>query len=146
MDADERTLSVLMDGRVLGRVYYDRSKRVRLLYDDDYVGASGAIPLSLSMPTVVKRHGSTVLGPWLDGLLPDRSTVLDRWRREFKVTDLSSFALLRHIGRDVAGAAMFVPPGQEMRRWRPGRLCRCELAISPSGCAGCVATLQPGSP
>ena len=112
MGADERTLVVLMDGRVLGRVYYDRSKRVRLLYDDDYVNTADAVSLSLSMPTVVKRYGNSVVGPWLQGLLPDRSTVLDRWRREFKVTDLSSFALLRHIGRDVAGAAMFVPPGQ----------------------------------
>ena len=112
MDADARTLVVLMDGRVLGRVYYDRSKRVRLLYDDDYVTGPDAVPLSLSMPTVVKRYGNPVLEPWLEGLLPDRSTVLNRWRREFKVTDLSSFALLRHIGRDVAGAAMFVPPGQ----------------------------------
>jgi len=112
VDADERTLIVLMDGRVLGRVYYDRSKRVRLLYDDDYVTTPGAVPLSLSMPMVVRRYGNAVLGPWLEGLLPDRSTVLDRWRREFKVTDLSSFALLRHIGRDVAGAAMFVPPEQ----------------------------------
>jgi len=112
VDADERTLIVLMDGRVLGRVYYDRSKRVRLLYDDDYVSTPGAVPLSLSMPMVVRRYGNAVLGPWLEGLLPDRSTVLDRWRREFKVTDLNSFALLRHIGRDVAGAAMFVPPEQ----------------------------------
>lgn len=112
MDADERTLVVLMDGRVLGRVYYDRGKRVRLLYDDDYVSTTDAIPLSLSMPIAVKRHGNPVLGPWLDGLLPDRSAVLDRWRREFKVTDMSSFALLRHIGRDVAGAAMFVRPDQ----------------------------------
>jgi len=112
VDADERTLIVLMDGRVLGRVYYDRSKRVRLLYDDDYVTTPGAVPLSLSMPMVVRRYGNAVLGPWLEGLLPDRSTVLDRWRREFKVTDLSSFALMRHIGRDVAGAAMFVPPEQ----------------------------------
>jgi serine/threonine-protein kinase HipA len=122
MDADERILVVLMDGRVLGRVYYDRSKRVRLLYDDDYITAPDAVPLSLSMPTVVKRHGNTVLGPWLEGLLPDRSTVLDRWRREFKVADLSSFALLRHIGRDVAGAAMFVPPGQEDEALAPGAI------------------------
>jgi predicted RNA-binding protein with PUA domain len=32
MDADGRTLIVLMDGQVLGRVYYDRSKRRYLGY------------------------------------------------------------------------------------------------------------------
>src|SRR5690606_32948927 len=49
--------------------------------------------------------------PWLDGLLPDRPETLRQWRRRFKVADdTSTFALLRHVGEDVAGAAQFVRP------------------------------------
>jgi serine/threonine-protein kinase HipA len=108
--AQNKTLFVLMDGVLVGEVGQDRSGRVRLLYDEDYLVTPGAVPLSLSMPLVARRYKNASLGPWLEGLLPDRHEVLTRWRREFKVGDTSTFALLRHVGEEVAGAAQFVRP------------------------------------
>lgn len=105
---DDRTLVVLMDGIPLGEVYEDRSRGVRLRYDPAYSSTPGAVPLSLSMPLSARRHNTSVLSPWMDNLLPDRPEVLTRWRREFRVPNQSAFALLRHVGEDVAGAAQFV--------------------------------------
>jgi serine/threonine-protein kinase HipA len=111
-NAEDRILHVLMGGVLVGDVNQDRSGRVRLLYNEDYLATPGAVPLSLSMPLVVRRYRNDVLGPWLEGLLPDRPEVLSRWRREFKVADTSPFALLSHVGEEVAGAAQFVRPGR----------------------------------
>jgi serine/threonine-protein kinase HipA len=44
----------------------------------------------------------------LTGLLPDRETVLMRWRAQFGVTDLLPESLVAHVGEDVAGACQFV--------------------------------------
>lgn len=117
---DERILVVLMNGTALGEVYQDRSGGVRLRYDEAYAATPGAVPLSLSMPVVAQRHKNSVLAPWLRNLLPDRPEVLARWGREFRVTDQSVFALLRHVGEDVARAAQFVRPERAAEAAVPG--------------------------
>lgn len=117
---DERTLVVLMGGRRLGELYQARSGGVRLRYDDEYAGDPASVPLSTSMPLTVARHPSSAVEPWIDGLLPERPEVLARWRREFRVRGLSAFALLRHVGEDVAGAAQFVRPERVDDAMRPG--------------------------
>lgn len=117
---DDRTLVVLMNGVHLGEVYQDRARRVRLRYDDSYAHRPDAVPLSMSMPLVSRRYKHAELSPWLTGLLPDRPDVLARWRREFRVNEPSSFALLRHVGEDVAGAAQFVKPERVAEASGPG--------------------------
>ncbi len=64
------------------------------------------------MPGPTGRYGESAVGPWLEGLLPDRPETLRQWRRQFGIAaDLSPFARLRHVGEDVAGAAQFRPTG-----------------------------------
>jgi serine/threonine-protein kinase HipA len=117
---DERLLVVLMNGVVLGDIYQDRSKSVRLRYDGDYLQRPDAVPLSLSMPMTAQRHNPAVVDPWLHNLLPGRPDVLASWRRQFGVADQSAFALLRHVGEDVAGAAQFVRPERVDHASHPG--------------------------
>lgn len=103
---DDHLLHVVMNGRVIGDVQRTGKKAIRLLYS-----STVPTPLSVSMADRSKRYRSKPLEPWLDGLLPDRPETLRQWRRHFKVTDdASAFALLRHVGEDVAGAAQFVRP------------------------------------
>jgi serine/threonine-protein kinase HipA len=99
-----------MGGKTLGEVYCDRSGRVRLRYEEAYRSDDDAVPLSVSMPLSAARHKNSVVRPRLDNLLPDDPQVRVRWRREFGISDISPFALLRHVGEDVAGAAQFVRP------------------------------------
>jgi len=105
--AEEFVLHVVMNGRVIGDVQRTGPKAIRLRYSND----PGPTPLSTSMADRAKRYRDKALTPWLDGLLPDRPETLRQWRRRFKVADdTSTFALLRHVGEDVAGAAQFVRP------------------------------------
>ena len=71
---------------------------------------AGTTPLSVSMPLAATTHAGPVVANWVKGLLPDRPGVLRAWRRTFEVTSLEDYALLEHIGRDVAGAAQFARP------------------------------------
>ena len=82
----------------------------------------GARPLSSSMPSEVRRHGWKILGPWLEGLLPERPELLTQWRREFGIKDRSPLSLLAHVGGEVAGAARFIPPNDVERATQPGEL------------------------
>lgn len=105
---EDHLLHVVMNGRVVGDVQRSGKKAMRLLYSTT---GRGSTPLSVSMADRAKRHRNNVLEPWLDGLLPDRPETLRQWRRRFRIADdLSAFALLRHVGEDVAGAAQFVRP------------------------------------
>jgi HipA-like protein len=93
-------LHILMDGRHLG--YLDgRGRAVRVAYDRD-VDPARVVPLSMSMPLAGSRYRGAALGRWLSALLPDRPTVLMRWRRDFGITDDHPESLLAHIGEDVA--------------------------------------------
>ncbi|MGH8860624.1 MAG: HipA N-terminal domain-containing protein, partial [Jatrophihabitantaceae bacterium] len=55
-------------------------------------------------------YSHRAIHPWLRGLLPESDAVLARWARRFGVSANSPFALLAHVGADVAGAVQFVVP------------------------------------
>lgn len=65
------------------------------------------------MPFARARHSNKVVRAWLDGLLPDNPHVRERWSRQYAVSANNPFALLRHVGRDAAGAVQILPPGEE---------------------------------
>lgn len=107
---DERTLHVVMNGRVVGDINRTGKNKVRLRYED--AAADHFTPLSVSMPGPIGRYREAVVVPWVEALLPDRPETLRQWRRRFGVTDQSPLALLLHVGEDVAGAAQFVRPSR----------------------------------
>ena len=108
--SDERTLYVVMNGRVVGDIVQTGKNRARLRYEDP--SADGFTPLSVSMPGPAGRYRETVLVPWVEALLPDRPETLRQWRRRFGITDQGPLALMPHVGEDVAGAAQFVRPSR----------------------------------
>lgn len=100
------TLHALMNGEHLG-VLDGQGRQLRFRYDPDLDPAE-AVPLSLSLPLFRARYRAPALSRWLTALLPDRETVLMRWRAQFGLTDLYPESLIAHIGEDVAGACQFV--------------------------------------
>lgn len=105
----DHLLHVVMHGRVIGDIQRTGQRGMRLLYSDAR-RTGDFTPLSVSMPGSSSRYRQSALEPWLAGLLPDRPETLRQWRRQFRVSDDTVFALLRHVGEDVAGAAQFVRP------------------------------------
>lgn len=109
----DTVLMVVVNGQVIGDIQRTTPKKMRLRYSAE--SSTAFTPLSVTMPGPTGRYREPVLSPWLDGLLPDRPETLRQWRRKFSLddnlpTDSSTFALLRHVGEDVAGAAQFVRP------------------------------------
>lgn len=110
--SDDNQLIVVTNGEVVGDIQRSGLKKMRLRYTGEE--SSDLTPLSVTMPGPRGRYRESVLAPWLDGLLPDRPETLRQWRRRFGLGtgkgDDSTFALLRYVGEDVAGAAQFVRP------------------------------------
>lgn len=101
-------LVVLLGGVVAGSLSQSRTGQVTFEYTPDYADDENSTPLSVSMPLIQRVHRGPVLDNWLTNLLPDNVQVLQRWATQFHVSASSPFALLKYVGRDVAGAAQFV--------------------------------------
>jgi serine/threonine-protein kinase HipA len=106
--ADPRHLSVLMDGVQIGDLVQEASGQLVFTYNEAWRASRRTTPLSLSLPLARAEHRHRAVDPYLRGLLPDNQDVLDRWGRRYGVSPNNPFALLRHVGEDVAGAAQFV--------------------------------------
>ncbi|MBI1759791.1 MAG: type II toxin-antitoxin system HipA family toxin [Actinobacteria bacterium] len=72
------------------------------------------------MPKMALHHSNKVVRPFLAGLLPENPEVLRRWGRRYDVSPSNPFALLEHVGDDVAGAAQFVIPDRVDDALQPG--------------------------
>jgi len=102
-------LNVYLDGVLAGRLTQASGGALSFSYDAAYVTRRVPTPLSLSMPLSGSRHNNRVVAAWLEGLLPDNLGVREEWGRRFEVSPRNPFALLRHVGRDAAGAVQVLP-------------------------------------
>jgi len=101
-----------MGDRRVGSLDGSDLRNLRVTYDPDWVVDPSSTPLSVSMPLSAGKHSGATVEPYLWGLLPDNNRVLERWATDYQVSARNVFALLRHIGTDVAGAAQYVPSGE----------------------------------
>lgn len=104
----KKRLTVLLGETIVGRVEQNKHGMLRFVYDDIWRDSTNAIPLSLSIPLVMREHEDEVVEAFLAGLLPDNREVLEAWGKRFHVSSRNPFALLSHIGEDCAGAVQFV--------------------------------------
>ncbi|MCS5717387.1 HipA domain-containing protein [Herbiconiux sp. CPCC 205763] len=105
------SLDVYMDGRMCGTVSQSSAGDLGFDYDEGYRADSAATPLSLSMPLSRPHHRNASIRPFLAGLLPDNDDALAAIGREYDESPKNPFALIRHMGADVAGAIQIVPRG-----------------------------------
>lgn len=102
-------MNVFLDGVMAGRLEQTPGGALYFTYDRQYTSRPSPTPLSLSMPLSGTRHTNRVVRAWLEGLLPDNAAVREEWGRRFQVSANNPFALLRHVGRDAAGAVQVLP-------------------------------------
>jgi serine/threonine-protein kinase HipA len=103
-------LRVFLDGVPIGEVQQTTQGALSFTYDEDYRADPDATPLSLSMPLGAGRHTNKVVRAYLDGLLPDSDAARERGGRQYAANPRNPFSLLRHVGRDAAGAVQILPP------------------------------------
>lgn len=105
----EDRLVVYLDGSRTGILHQNPQGRLSFEYDDEYRSNSTSVPLSLSMPKAAKTHPNKPVHAFVSGLLPDSEAALQRLGHKYGVSPNNPFALLRHIGRDAAGAVQILP-------------------------------------
>ena len=102
-------LQVYLDGVRIGTLSQARQGSLGFVYDDDYLALPDPTPLSFSIPLHAGVHANRVVRAFLEGLLPDNQAVRERWGATYGVSANNPFALLRHVGRDAAGAVQVLP-------------------------------------
>lgn len=103
--AREPFLLVYLHGEQIAEITRSAGKIGRLRYIDH-----GVPMLSTAMSPTIGRHPWKALGPWIEGLLPERPELLMQWRRQFGIRDQSPLSLLAYVGEECAGAARFIRP------------------------------------
>ena len=106
----ERALNMFMDGILIGYLNMSGTGTLSFTYDEEYTAKQNPTPLSLSMPLRQRMHGNRVVLPFLQGLLPDNPLALESMANKYQVSANSPFALLEHVGHDVAGALQIISP------------------------------------
>ncbi|HDP68866.1 MAG TPA: type II toxin-antitoxin system HipA family toxin [Candidatus Marinimicrobia bacterium] len=107
-------LDVMMNGEIVGKLLRQSSGMLEFIYDDSWLSSEKSRSISLSMPSVAKRHSGTVVENFFDNLLPDNLEIKKRIQARFAIPGNSSFDLLSEIGRDCIGALQLVPEGHKI--------------------------------
>lgn len=105
-----RELSAYLDGVLTGTFSMTRAGTLGFRYDEEYRLSPTATPMSMSMPLQRADHKNRLVLPFLQGLLPDNAQALSAIGSTYGVSANSPFALLEHVGADVAGALQLLPP------------------------------------
>lgn len=104
------SLDLYLDGILCGRVTQQDGGNLGFTYSEEYTEEQ--TPLSLSMPIQVLTHPNKSIRAYLEGLLPDNENALKALGRRYEESPNNPFAILKHIGRDVAGAVEIYPTGE----------------------------------
>lgn len=104
-------LDVCLYGQHAATLTFLGPSRYRLDYLPSWTDHTDAVPASLSLPLVPRRHEGAALSDFIDNLLPDNTAVRDRWAVEAGLANTEPFGLLGAYGQDVAGAIQFVEAG-----------------------------------
>ena len=113
--------TVLLHSRPVGDL--ERGGRgLRLSFRGEYLDDEARVPLSLSLPAETGPHRGDAVARWIDGLLPGRREVRERWRDHYGAASTDAFDLLStRVGHDCAGAVRFSAESGEGALWdRPG--------------------------
>lgn len=104
-------LVAFIDGQRVGVFTQNAGGAISFVYDDDL--APQTTPLSVSMPFVAgAEYGSRVTRPFLQGLLSDNPATLEAIAAAHHTSPRNPMSLLRHVGRDTAGALQLLPWGE----------------------------------
>ncbi len=103
-------LNVYLNERHVGRLS-ETDGVLSFSYLPDYVAQGSGEPLSLSLPVRAEPYAHGEVEPFLSNLLPD-DIIRTRIAAILQIPRENTFALLKALGGDCAGAIAFFPEGQ----------------------------------
>lgn len=101
------TLDIYFKNKLAGFLNYE-SGQLSFRYNEDYLENPNNPPLSASLPLNENIYDDRVTRPFFDGLLPE-DTARVQIARILKTDNRNTFALLKNIGADCAGAISVLP-------------------------------------
>ncbi|MEM8626666.1 MAG: type II toxin-antitoxin system HipA family toxin [Pseudomonadota bacterium] len=102
-------LRVIVADQPLATLSQGTGGRLRLTYDDAWRRSTHAFPLSLSLPLAEDDHRHNAIKNYLWNLLVEQPMAREELARRFGVSPANPFALVTHVGEDLAGAVQMVP-------------------------------------
>ena len=112
--AKSKHLAAWMNGEKVGNWSIDARGRHEFRYEQGWVDAAEARPISLSMPvrSPTAPYRGSIVESFFENLLPDSAEIRRRVQTKFGAESTSAFDLLIEIGRDCVGAIQLLPSGQ----------------------------------
>jgi len=108
MKTQNRILSVLMNGILVGTLEKTTKNGLTFIYHPSWLNTPSARPISLSLPLVKQIFTGDVVYNFFDNLLPDNSQIRARIQTQFHIATNQPFDLLASIGRDCIGAIQII--------------------------------------
>ena len=102
-----------MNGRPVGFLLKEPGGAIAFGYDESWLGAENAIPVSLSLPLREDLFKGPVVSAVFENLLPDSEALRRRVSEKVGAEGTDAYSLLSRIGRDCVGALQFLPEGEE---------------------------------
>lgn len=130
-----QTLTVAMNGDVVGNLYRDGSGAMSFQYAPEWLAQPGSRAISLSLPLQHSRLRGKEVFNFFSNLLPDSEAIIARMQARFHVETAHPFDLLASVGRDCVGAIQLYPPDSEI----PPVM---EMQAEPLDCAQIEALLD----
>lgn len=101
--AANRVLNVFMNDRLVGTLTQAAQGHLQFDYSPDYISATGATPISVTMPLRSDTYDDPIARPFFSGLLPDNA-MRTQLARYLGVSAKNPFSLLAEVGGECAGA------------------------------------------
>ncbi len=109
-----QTLTVAMNGEVVGTLYRDNRGAMSFQYAPEWVLEPGSRAISLSLPLGHSRLKGSEVFNFFSNLLPDSEAIIARMQARFRVDTTHPFDLLASVGRDCVGAIQLSSPDAEI--------------------------------
>jgi serine/threonine-protein kinase HipA len=144
-----RSLGVWANGLRVGTWRLPTRASMEFKYDDAWVGAAEARPLSLSLPIVgsERTHRGKAVEAYFDNLLPDSEAIRRRMQERFHTASGGAFDLLSAIGRDCVGAVQILPADEapeDVRKIEQVPLTDAQIERDLAGVASPASLLNAG--
>jgi serine/threonine-protein kinase HipA len=133
-----RELAVWANGARLGEWRWPSRGPMEFQYDEGWLTAPEARPLSLSLPLTLDHvpHRGRAVEAYFDNLLPDSESIRRRLQDRFHTTSRGAFDLLAALGRDCVGAVQILPsdePPADIRKIDARPLSESAIAAELAG-------------
>ncbi len=95
-----QTLTVAMNGEVVGTLYRDNKGAMSFQYAPEWISEPGSRAISMSLPLGHGRITGSEVFNFFSNLLPDSEAIIARMQARFRVETTHPFDLLASVGRD----------------------------------------------